>query len=179
MGQVIKPGAKPDGQVMFPASCIVGRGIAHTNLLATAETSGVLRRPLSYSNAAVQPVEVLNGTRFYMRARYPIATTTATTDPVVRVYGVVGPDPTGDGVWADNETVAFVDLTGDITVFADPANDLRDTNFYYTAPAEPGGGELYWDCRGFRWLLPLTVTAGVLTDGTDPTGCELEIFVLN
>lgn len=180
MGSIISPGARPDGQVVYPASVIVGRGIAHTNLLATAETSGVLRRPLSYSNTNIRPVRVDNGTRFFFRAKYPVATTTATTEPVVRWYGVVAPDgvepDAGTGAWPDNDTVAFVTLTDDETIFIDPAADVRDTNWYYSEPigiADP------FDAKGFRWLLPMVVTAAVLTDGTNPTGCQLEVFVLN
>lgn len=178
MAAETKLGAETQGgDVTYPASVKGHWLVVHSSLDATAETSTVLMRPSSYSNSAVFPARIHpSATRVSLMARYATGTTTVTTSPKVRVFGVYGPDDavnpsTGviDEAKAilrrlDSGTSSGAGITLTLTTAAS-VSAINDATYRYSDEYDITGIDL----RGAKWLLVLTETAASVSGGANTT----------
>lgn len=179
MANVVKLGCSPDGLTLTaPASVKGDWTVVHANLSATAESSTVLMRPSSYSNANVYPARIHDGaTRVTLMARYDDAVSTVTTSPVVRVYGIFGPENAVSEAGVIDETKAIVrrldnadsnaaGITLTLETLAS-AGTIQDGTYMYSNELASSLDGI--DLRGARWLLVLTETAASISGGANTT----------
>lgn len=173
-----KLGADPyGGQIVIPTSVRSGWMTIHSDLTQAAETTALLR-PATAGATYPLLTEIGNITRVMVRARY-LQASTLTTNPVVRLIAVNGPDLATAGTLLDDGTYDFtrIDQTsGDfngagITLTIETSTDARDTTYRYTDPYDMTG----FDLKGGRWLLGLTETAAVVSAGS----VQLQVKPLN
>jgi len=127
------------------ASNIFGEWVqVHDNLNATAISSSVLLNPGSYSSTDIHPLIINVGTKLRVMAKFPTATSTVTTQPIVRIYGAnqvpdsSGVYPTGTVFWRlDGSTWTATNLT--VTMEASSANRQTDGTSAYTTPYSNDG----------------------------------------
>jgi hypothetical protein len=188
MGTVTKGGAEiASGSITYPASVKGSWVIAHDNLSATAESATVLMRPSSYSNTNVHPIYIHDGaTRVTLMARYDDAVSTVTTSPVIRVYGVYGPDDAVSAAGVIDETKATVrrldnadSNAAGITLTLETAASagcINDGTYLYSNELASSLDGI--DLRGAKWLLVLTETAASVSGGAN-TVVACEAMLLN
>lgn len=187
MGAVATSGCEiVSGDVTFPASVKAQWVTLHGNLSDTAESATVLLRPATYASAFVYPMRIhAAATRISIMARYKQGTSTVTTSPVVRIYGIWGADSvvTPAGVISDDGTAIIrrldngssnnAGITLTLTTAA-AADKIRDTTYRYSDEYDITGVDL----RGAKWLLALTETAASISGGAD-TVVELLAMATN
>lgn len=187
MGVEVKLGCGLEsGAITYPASVKAQWTTVHGNLSDTAESAAVLLRPATYASAFVYPARIHHGaTRISIMARYKQATSTVTTSPVVRIYGIWGADSvvTPAGVISDDGTAIIrridtgssngAGITLTLTTAA-AADKMRDTTYRYSDEYDITGVDL----RGAKWLLALTETAANISGGAD-TVVELLAMATN
>lgn len=138
----------------------------HDDAEASAASAAELIRPLSVTSSNVHALKVPPGaTRVMIRARWSVAGA-VTTSPVIRAYGVAGAINASDW-FEDDGTVSPVRIdrnatgAGGVTVTLDATNDLRDTNYSYSANAiHADDGTPWFDCKGSNYVFVLVATAG-------------------
>jgi hypothetical protein len=185
------------GDVVYSGFAQTDWTIAHNDLKATAETSAVLLRPGSYSNANVFPVRVpANAVRVLVRARYATGISDISTAPVVALYGAYGPDTaftestgvfddTGLIRWARLDTSQSGATVGAVTISTAPSTDTRDGTYKYGSfVGDRSGSDIQWPCgfdtRGAKWVMALVSTAGVINPSGGGSGAiQLEIAFLS
>lgn len=177
-GTLIKPGVQTSGSntVVVGSAKSGAWAVAHADLTATAESAGVLLRPLTTASANVVPIEVPQGAvRVRLVPRYPQAST-ITTNPYVRLFGVYGA-LNASGWFDDDGTVNFVRLdnpTGlGVLGTMDSTNDVRDTTYKYgVSIPSPTDGLPYIDCQGARYIFVLVEQAASISAGTAQLMCQ-------
>ena len=155
--------------IVLPGSGRSSWHTIHTDLTAAAESASILLRPLTFANTTnVRIIEVPEGvTRFFARGQYPQAST-LTTNPVVRFYGIDGPDLATTNTLLDDGSYQWLRLdnadsgSAGLTISLDTTNDGRDTTYKYTDCVPDLTGI---DLQGCRWLLALGSTAAVISAG--------------
>lgn len=189
MGAGIRIGVDTSaGQITFPAFAQTDWEIIHNDLKATAESSAVLLRPGSYSNANVYPVRVpLNGVRMMARVRYATDISVVNTPPVIAFYGAYGSDSAFNedtGVFNDTGSIRWMRLdiaasgsTAGTTLSVTPSTDIRDGTYKYGTPAgEASGTNIQfgagYDTRGAKWVMALVSTAAANITGAGDVQLE-------
>ncbi len=179
MANVVKLSCSPDGLTLTaPASVKGDWTVVHANLSAAAESSTVLMRPSSYSNANVYPARIHPAaTRVTLMARYDDAVSTVTTSPVIRVFGVYGPDDAVSAAGVIDETKAIVrrldnadSNAAGITLTLETAASagcIADGTYLYSNELASSLDGI--DLRGAKWLLVLTETAASISGGANTT----------
>lgn len=173
MGSIKKVGITAQGgsgPVYYPSSTQSDWVVLHENLVNTAETATVLRNPLTYSNSAVYVIRVPPGAvGFKLRARCVITLTAVGTQPLVRIFGMTGAEPTGLGVFANAGTVwsERLDSNGDcdaaglqISLLPDATTRLQDTIYAYHDTFPTDGR---YDARGNKYIMALVERAAGVT----------------
>lgn len=155
----------------------------------TAETSTVLARPLSVTTTSVHIVKLSAGvTRFLPRVKYLQGARVATTQAVVRFYGLYVPEPMTDVLiqtFPDDGTIRVIRLDNDDNVAAglimtvtntgtESTSNFRDTTYRYSNVKPDRDGI---DAKGATHVLALVETAGVVSTGSGPL--SLEMLALN
>lgn len=155
------------GGVVVPASVRGQWTTICSNVEATAESAGVLLRPLSATSSYIIPAKVGGScTRFYVRMQYTVGTTVG-TNPVFRFYGVYGALTSGS--FLDDGTVFAIRLdsadcnAAGVTITASTGAQIRDTTYEYTDISPDLTG---WDLMGCDYVIALIETAGSITSGT-------------
>lgn len=154
-------------QVVIPGS---SQGIWHVanSDLSTVVSGSELLRPASVDDSTVKPVPIPAGvSRFLIRLRYPVATTTFTTQPIIRL---VGTDVNGVPLRLD-----ATDSTATGITFSASATALRDASFYYSPPYDRTG----FDLLGCRTLYVLPSTAAAFTDGSTAQAVAAMVLFLS
>lgn len=164
------------GQVVIPGSVRGQWTDIISNIEATAESAGVLLRPLSATSSYIVPLRVTVGTRIKFRMKYTAAAT-VTTNPVVRLYAMCG--ELSSGVFNDDGTVfterldnADANAAG-LTFTSATGSQLRDTAYEYT-DTYPTDLTAY-DMQGAWYVFGLIETAAAITAGVG----TLQAQVLN
>lgn len=146
--------------------------LACTNTNA-ANSAAELLNPASADDATTFPVEVPpNATRFLWRIRFPIATTTLTTDPIVRFYAT---DSNGIAMRIDNASTIAAGLEIDTAGMTVATDFLKDSTYYYTKVYDLDGIDL----KGLKTLYPLTATASNYNAGGAALAAEIQVLFLN
>jgi len=141
----------------------------------TVQSSAELLRPASTNDSNVTPIEVPAGlTRFLWSLRFPIATTTLTTDPVFRFFGA---DLSGRVMRLDNEdnSATGIKITHAGESPSTTAIWLNDGTYYYTDVYDLEG----MDLRGCKTLYVLVETASNYTDGATSQTGVVQVKFLN
>jgi hypothetical protein len=180
------------GDVVYSGFAQTDWTIAHNDLTATAESSSVLLRPGSYSNANVYPIRIPpNAVRVLPRVRYGTSIATITA-PVMAFYGAYGDDSSFNettGVFNDTGLIRWQRLeiagsgatSGGATMGVTTSTDIRDGTYKYgNVVGDGSGSSVNWNCgfdtRGAKWFMALTATASAITgSGT----VQLEVSFLS
>lgn len=161
----------PSGPVVYPASARGGGWVtAIVDASASAQTATELLRPLSVTSSNINVVRLSDAaTRVQLRLSYPTTVTAVATQPVVRVFGVDGPDAALNSSFNFDETNASLTAlrldnvdtagTGLTLTIGLVANDLRVNDTLFSDP----NSLTPIDTLGFKWLLVLLNTAASKT----------------
>lgn len=154
----------------------------YDNVSATADVSGVLRNPLTYTAGAnvalIHPAIVTQGTRMAVRCKYDDGVTTITTSPTVRLFAFdqipdsTGAFPAGTKFWrldATDPSTAGQVLTLNATA------DITDGTFNYSSN---GPGLSTYDMFGASSIMVLHDTAASVSGGAN-TVVAVEVSILN
>lgn len=150
--------------------------IVANNDTKTAQSAAELLNPVSTNDSNVLPCVIPHGaTRVLVRVRIPIAVTTLTTDPVIRLYGIdetaTYPVPLRLDATASNAAGFEIDISG-----GTPSSSLaQDAAYYYTPPYDRVG----FDLLGCTTLYVLIETASTYTDGATSQSCAVLVKFLN
>jgi hypothetical protein len=155
---------------------------AYDNVSATADVSGVLRNPLTYTAGAnvalIHPIIVAQGTRLAVRCKYDDGVTTITTSPTVRLFAFdrepdsTGAFPTGTKFWRLDATDPA--STGQ-TLTLNATADITDGTFNYSSN---GPGLATYDMFGASSVMVLHDTASSVSGGANTT-VAVEVSILN
>jgi hypothetical protein len=155
------------GTVVIPGSCRGQWTDIISNIEASAESAGVLLRPLSATSSYIVPAQVVVGTRIKFRMKYTAGATVG-TNPVVRIYAMCG-SLTNAGLFNDDGTVfteridnADANAAG-LTITSATGSQLRDTAYEYT-DTYPADLTAY-DLQGAWYVFALIETAAAITAG--------------
>ena len=169
------------GSVVFPAFAQTDWTVIHSDLKATAASSGVLVQPGTYSDSNVTPLRVpLNACRVLLRVRYATAISAVAVQPAYIMYGAYGDDSafnettgvfndTGSIRWARLDSLMSGGTTGTaLNMSPSATGDIRDSVWKYSQMSgDVSGTNIGWGCgfdtRGCKWVMALTTTAASVT----------------
>ena len=175
----------PAGQPVYPSSVKGNWYVCHANLAATAATAAEQANPGSVTSTNVTWVKVPdNATRFLLRAKMAVGTTTVTTSPVVKVYAAYPPveltsssaavswNSSTEFMRVDASTLAAAGTT--LTLSATANAMIKDSVYIYSDPHSITGT----DALGGWYIGVLGTTAGAVSGGADSL-IPCEIMFLN
>jgi len=150
----------------------------------TAQAAAVLCAPASVATTTpVDWVKVSVGvTRVLIQARFPKATASVATSPVVRVFGaiVAGGDIAADGTVPQTgtvriirlDTVGFATAGQTLTLGVSTTANSNDSTYWYSNPIDLTG----YDIMGSDYVAVFVETAAAIT-ATDVV--EIQVLLLN
>jgi hypothetical protein len=155
---------------------------AYDNVSATADVSGVLRNPLTYTAGAnvalIHPIIVAQGTRLAVRCKYDDGVTLVTTSPTVQLFAF-DQQPDSTGAFAAGTKFWRLDATDPSTagqvLTLNATADINDGTFNYSSN---GPGLSTYDMFGASSIMVLHDTASVVSGGANTT-VAVEISILN
>ena len=158
------------GPLTYPASVQAAWQTAIVDASASAQSGTDLLRPLAVTSTNINIVRLSPAlTRVQLRLSYPTTVTAVATQPIVRVYGVDGPDSALGGTADWTETTAGLSVMRLDNVDANAAGltlsiglvaaDLRVNDTLLSDP----NSLTPIDTLGHKWLVVLLQTAASKT----------------
>lgn len=179
----------PGAHSICPGSVLSDWATIHDSLAAMAATGTVLKIVLTVADSNVHIARVPAGcTRVRLRARYAIAVTALSTQPVIQAYVIYDPSvvmaiPLGiptlvnDGSVRVERIDAITFAAAGTTAQCTPATDLLDAAFGYGDPcvnAITTGTS--FDLNGGAWFFALVKTAAVVSGGAGAVNLQAQFL---